>query len=83
MGMADYLLSFRKWEGLDGLTGVKPVVSEEGFADRFHRYVGMEPPDPTDIAQQYGLRIPPRTSEGTSRRTLGSRSPGCSTGACT
>jgi DNA modification methylase len=64
MGMADYLLSFRKWQGLEGLTGAKPVVSEQGFADRFHRYVGMNPPDPSDIAQRYGLRVPPRTSEG-------------------
>jgi DNA modification methylase len=64
MGMADYLLSFRKWQGLDGLTGHKPVVSEEGHSDRFQRYVGMSPPDPTEIAQQYGLRVPPRTSEG-------------------
>jgi hypothetical protein len=64
MGMADYVLSFRKWKGLDGLTGHKPVVSEEGHADRFGRYVGMDPPDPTDIAQRYGLRVPPRGPDG-------------------
>lgn len=64
MGMADYLLSFRKWQGLDGLTGPQPVVSEDGHADRFGRYVGMEPPDPTDIAQRYGLRVPPRNADG-------------------
>lgn len=62
-GMADYLLTFRKWQGLDGLAGVKPVTSEEGFADRFHRYVGMEPPDPTPIAQRYGLKVY-RTADG-------------------
>lgn len=56
-GMADYLLVFRKWRGLDGLKGPKPVVSEEGISDRFNRYVGMEPPDPTDIAQEHGLRV--------------------------
>lgn len=64
MGMADYLLSFRKWQGLEGLTGPKPVISEEGLADRFHRYVGMEPPDPTEIAQKHGLRVPPRGADG-------------------
>lgn len=63
-GMADYLITFRKWQGLDGLTGVKPVTSEEGAADRFGRYVGMDPPDPSDIAQRYGLRIPPRGADG-------------------
>jgi hypothetical protein len=64
MGMADYLISFRKWDGLDGLTGPKPVVSEEGAANRFGRYVGMDPPDPSDIAQRFGLRTPPRGSNG-------------------
>jgi DNA modification methylase len=64
MGMPDYLLSFRKWQGLEGLTGPKPVVSEEGHSDRFQRYVGLNPPDPSDIAQRYGLRCPPRTAEG-------------------
>lgn len=62
-GAADYLITFRKWKGLSGLTGEKPVFSEEGHADRFGRYVGMDPPDPTPIAQRYGLRAQ-RTADG-------------------
>jgi len=64
MGMPDYLLSFRKWEGLETLVGPEPVTNEDGWSDRFGRYVGMEPPDPTPIAQLFGLRVPPRTSDG-------------------
>jgi hypothetical protein len=58
-GMPDYLLVFRKWDGIEGLKGSLPVVSEEGIRDRFSRYVGLEPPDPTDIAQEFGIRIAP------------------------
>lgn len=63
-GSADYLISFRKWEGLSGLQGPKPVLSEEQFSDRFQRYVGMNPPDPTGIAQRFGLPVPARGRDG-------------------
>lgn len=57
-GMADYVLAFRKWQGLDGLEGPKPVNAGLKGTERFDRYVGLEPPDPTDIAQQHGFRVP-------------------------
>lgn len=64
VGLPDYMLTFRKWQGLEGLAGPKPVVSEANAADRFDRYVGTEPPDAGAIAQQFGLRPPPRTADG-------------------
>lgn len=61
-GMADYMVMFRKWEGMEGgVRGPAPVTSG---AERFNRYVGLEPPDPTDIAQRYGVPVPPMTREG-------------------
>lgn len=61
-GMADYLLTFRKWEGLDGLTGPDPVVGTD--AERFDRYVGVQPPDAGAIAQRYHERTPARIEGG-------------------
>lgn len=57
-GMADYVIVFRKWEGLDGLMSPKPVSHPLGpRADRFDRYVGLDAPDPTPIAQEHGYRV--------------------------
>lgn len=50
-GMADYLLVFRAWTGDFG----DPVASG---AQRFDAYVGLDPPDPTDIAAEFGLPAP-------------------------
>lgn len=55
-GMADYLLAFRKHG--DDLT---PVT--EG-AERFVRYIGMEPPDCERVAADVGLYAPRRTQDG-------------------
>lgn len=52
-GMADYLITFRKWNE-DGVFTNPVTVNGE----RFDTYVGLEPPDPTAIAQRYNLAIP-------------------------
>lgn len=58
-GMADYLLVFRKWEGLETLKGSKPVNAGVDGAERFDCYVGLEPPDCGDLAQKYRHRVYP------------------------
>lgn len=57
-GMADYLLAFRKWEG-DEFSD--PVAAG---AERFDRYSGLKPPDPTEIADECQLSRPLRDARG-------------------
>lgn len=57
-GMADYLIAFRKW---DGDNFPEPVTQG---AERFDRYIGMEPPDCERVANDAGVRCPSRTGDG-------------------
>lgn len=50
-GMADYLLVFRNWGG----EFADPVTSGE---ERFDSYVGLDPPDPTAIADEFSFMRP-------------------------
>ena len=52
-GMSDYLITFRKWND----EGIFPDAVK-GDGERFDTYVGLEPPDPTEIAQRFNLPIP-------------------------
>lgn len=55
-GMADYLITFRKWN--DEGDFPNPVNAGADSRERFEAYVGLEPPDPTEIAQRFNLAIP-------------------------
>ncbi len=52
-GMADYILLFRNWNG-----EFKDPVRDAERAERFDHYVGIEPPDPTEIANEFGFMVP-------------------------
>jgi len=52
-GMADYVLVFRKWDG-----EFCDPVREDQREERFDHYVGLNPPDPQEIAQQFGFMVP-------------------------
>jgi DNA modification methylase len=52
-GMADYLLIFRNWNG-----DFSDPVHDGERSERFSHYVGMEAPDPTEIANEFGFAVP-------------------------
>jgi DNA modification methylase len=55
-GMADYLLVFRNWSGIgEGQSFPEPVTVG---GERFGRYIGTDPPDPTAIADEHDLHRP-------------------------
>lgn len=53
-GMADYIITFRKWT--PDAEFVDPVTAN---GERFDRYVGMEPPDAALVAYDAGIPPPP------------------------
>ncbi len=53
-GMADYIITFRKWN--DDAEFPNPVTQN---GERFERYVGMEPPDAGVCAYDAGVLPPP------------------------
>lgn len=58
-GMADYLLVFRNWKG-----DVFPDPVHGSNPERFADYIGLEPPDPTHIADRHGLPRPIVNKDG-------------------
>jgi DNA modification methylase len=58
-GMADYLLVFRKWNATGDFSD--PVTRGK---ERFKHYVGLEPPDPTEICRDLELPLPRRSESG-------------------
>jgi len=53
-GMADYIITFRKWNA--DAEFPDPVTAN---GERFDRYVGMEPPDASIAAYDAGVAVPP------------------------
>jgi len=53
-GMADYIITFRKWN--DEGDFPDPVTQN---GERFDRYVGLEPPDASVVAADAGISAPP------------------------
>lgn len=59
-GMADYVLTFRKWDGVEGTMSTKPITHEfamptpEGAHPGYH---GTEPPPRWDDAYDYRLQV--------------------------
>jgi hypothetical protein len=63
-GMADYVLTFRKWEGLiENTESIKPVKHalkaphDLDDDDTAHRYVGTEPPRYWDSDRDYSIQV--------------------------
>jgi DNA modification methylase len=52
-GMADYIITFRKWNAEAEFAD--PVTSG---GERFERYVGLEPPDASVVAYDAGVPVP-------------------------
>lgn len=52
-GMADYIITFRKWNAEAEFAN--PVTSG---GERFERYVGLEPPDASVVAYDAGVPVP-------------------------
>lgn len=67
-GMADYLMVFRRWSGMEEGASfpdpVRSVVEGNSDSERFDTYIGTDPPDPTPIAVKFGLPVSSRDSEG-------------------
>ena len=59
-GMADYVVTFRKFPQ-DWDTDIIPVRFEK---ERFDRYVGLEPPDAGEVANTCGVPVPMRAENG-------------------
>lgn len=61
-GMADYLLVFRKWEGVEGTESTEPVkhnlkaptAKNNGSA---HKYIGTEPPTIFENDRDYSIQV--------------------------
>jgi DNA modification methylase len=61
-GMADYMLIFRKWDGIEEGEGFPhPVTSGD---ERYEGYVGMEPPDAGYVADTLKIPAPHKTKSG-------------------
>jgi len=59
-GMADYLLVFRKWDGIDGTESIEPVrhnLKQPGSNGTGHRYIGQEPPTAYDSDRDYSIQV--------------------------
>jgi DNA modification methylase len=52
-GMADYLIVFRKWEGVEGTESIKPVTHEA----KEMPYAGEEPPTYFDSERDYTIQL--------------------------
>ena len=52
-GMADYIITFRKWNAEAEFAD--PVTAD---GERFERYVGLEPPDASVVAYDAGVPVP-------------------------
>jgi DNA modification methylase len=56
-GMADYIITFRKWNSEAEFPD--PVTAN---GERFDRYVGLEPPDASVSAYDAGVPVPPKVN---------------------
>lgn len=61
-GMADYLLVFRKWEGVEGTESTEPVKHSLIAPDpenngKAHHYIGQDPPERWDSDRDYSIQV--------------------------
>jgi DNA modification methylase len=61
-GMADYLLVFRKWEGIEGTESTEPVkhnlkAPTPENNGKAHHYVGMQGPESFDSDRDYSIQV--------------------------
>jgi DNA modification methylase len=52
-GMADYLIVFRKWDGVEGTESTEPVKQQRKPGD----YIGTRPPEHFDSDRDYSIQV--------------------------
>lgn len=52
-GMADYVIVFRKWEGVEGTESAEPIKQKRQPGD----YIGQEPPKSFDNNRDYSIQV--------------------------